>query len=232
MQKRTIGTVLIVVGAVGFVLMVVASGLFIWQTTQLRSNADDILIPMAGGLEDLDDELDTVDQLVTELLGVLSVETIVDLAGRVDELNLRIETIGGYIEVADRALAGLEAIPLLPIDIDDLRTELEGFDAGLATLNSQFGQVAGFILENQDVPEQIADGVTDAIGQLRTGIDAAQEQVADAGDAVDRWLVIGSVLTLVLLAWSIVGQVALILWGLHLRRVEKPSQSSTTASPA
>ena len=211
---------LIVIGAAGFVLMFIASGLFIWQASQIGAQADSVIVPVSGGLEDLQSELDTVEALVDEVLGVLPVETVVELAGRVDELTVRVETIAGYLVVADRALGAVEAIPFLPVDTVELRSQLDGLNQNLATLSTQFGDVASFIIANQDVPGEMAEGVTGAIDQLRAGLNAGQMQVDTIADAIDRWLVVGSALVIVLLVWSIVGQVALILLGRDLRKAE------------
>lgn len=220
MERRTVGTVLIVVGAVGFVLMVVASGLFIWQASQIGERADAVIVPLAGGLEDLQGELDTVDALVDDLLEVLPVATVVELAGQVAELTGRVETLAGYLVAADRALGAIEGIPFLPIDTTELRGQLDGLNQNLTTLTTEAGQVADFILANQDVPSEIAAGVTGAIDQLREGLNAGQMQLETIADAVDRWLVIASTLVIVLLIWSIVGQVALVLWGRQLRTAD------------
>jgi hypothetical protein len=220
MKRRTLGTILVVVGAIGLVVMTVASGLFLWQSSQVRTRADSVIVPVSGGLDDLQGELDTVDALVDELVAVLPVESVVELAGRIDELTARIETIGGYLVVADRALGAIEAIPFLPIDTEELRSQLDGLNQNLASLSAQFGEVASFILQNQDVPGDIAAGVTGAIDQLRAGLDAGQLQVENIAGAIDRWLVVGSILVVVLLLWSIVGQVALILWGRELRSTD------------
>lgn len=220
MQKQRAGAALIVAGAVGLVLMVVAAGLVIHQYGDIGSRADEVLDPLAGGIEDFQTELDRVEQLVDDLVEVLPTETVVHLAGQVNDFALGLGTLEGYLEGARRGVAALDGIPFLPIDLGDVTAQLKELDAGLASLTTQLEEVTRFILENRDVPAQIAEGLYSGIDEVRTGLDAAEAEVASVSDATDRWLVTVLVLTLVVLGWAIAGQITMILWGREKRRVE------------
>lgn len=219
MRQRRVGTALIVIGTIGLILMAVAAGLVVYQSWEVNDRADEILEPVAGAIQDFQAEVDTVEQLVDDLVEVLPTETVVDLAGQVSDFAARLATFQGYIDGAERGLVALDAIPFLPVDLGDVSAELAGLDEGLSTLTAQVEEVTSFILENQDVPAQIADGVYSGIDQLRTGLDTAEAEVASVSEAADRWLLLGVAMTLVLLAFGIVGQIAMILWGRDKRRL-------------
>ena len=219
MPQRGMGTALMVVGAAGLVLMLVAAGVVVYQSRDIDTRADEILEPIGGAIQDFQAEVDTVEQLVDDLVEVLPTETVVDLAGQVSDFAARLATFQGYIDGAKRGLVALDAIPFLPIDLSDVSAELQDLDEGLSTLTAQVDDITSFILENQEVPAQIADGVYSGIDQLRTGLDAAEAEIASASDVADRWLILGVAVTLVLLAFGIAGQIAMILWGREKRRL-------------
>lgn len=219
MPQRRMGTALMVVGAVGLVFMLVAAGLVVYQSRDFDTRADEILEPIGGAIQDFQAEVDTVEQLVDDLVEVLPTETVVDLARQVGDFAARLATFQGYIDGAERGLVALDAMPFLPIDLSDVSAELQDLDEGLSTLTAQVDDITSFILENQEVPAQIAEGVYSGIEQLRTGLDAAEAEIASASDAADRWLILGVAVTLVLLAFAIAGQIAMILWGREKRRL-------------
>lgn len=226
MPQRGMGTALMVVGAVGLVLMLVAAGLVVYQSRDIDTRADEILEPIGGAIQDFQAEVDTVEQLVDDLVEVLPIETVVDLAGQVSDFAARLATLQGYIDSAEGGLVALDAIPFLPIDLSDVSAELQDLDEGLSTLTAQVDDITSFILENQEVPAQIADGVYSGIDQLRTGLDAAEAEIASASDVADRWLILGAAVTLVLLAFGIAGQIAMILWGREKRRLAGDAATS------
>jgi hypothetical protein len=227
MRQRRVGTALIVIGTIGLVLMVVAAGLVVYQSRDVNDRADEILEPVAGAIQDFQAEVDTVEQLVDDLVEVLPTETVVDLAGQVSDFAARLAMFQGYIDGAERGLVALDAIPFLPVDLGDVSAELAGLDEGLSTLTAQVDEVTSFILENQDVPAQIADGVYSGIDQLRTGLDAAEAEIASVSDAADRWLLLGVAMTLVLLVFGIAGQIAMILWGRDKRQLSDDTSAAS-----
>ncbi len=234
-MKRTLGALLIVVGVVGLVLMLSAAAVTIHQGRTINQRADDILVPLAGGAQSFQEQLDATEQLVDELLAVVPTSTIVDLAGQLAELTTRLETLNGYLNTARQVVTGLDGLPFLPIDLSAIESDLDDLETGLATLTVRLEELSGLVLENQDVPAQIAAGVGEAINEVRTGIDNAQAEVGRISDAVDRWLVTGLVTVLVLLTFGVAGQVALIQLGRLQRRggessaAEGPDDAPTPA---
>jgi uncharacterized phage infection (PIP) family protein YhgE len=159
-----------------------------------------------------------VEELVAEFSGVLPADAVVDIALTLNELNTRLESVGGYLELARGATKALNAIPFIPVDLSGLNAELDGLEEGLNTLSSGLDQVTRFVLNNQDVPAQVEAGINEGLSQLRTGLEAAQNEVAQVDDAVQWWLNVGMAFTFILLSWGLVGQIGLIVYGLRLRR--------------
>ena len=107
--------------------------------------------------------------------------------------------------------------------------ELDVLEEGLNTLSSGLDQVTRFVLNNQDVPAKVEAGINEGLSELRTGLEAAQNEVAQVDDAVQWWLSVGMAFTFILLSWGLVGQIGLIVYGLRLRRKasdQVPAQST------
>ena len=229
MDDKNKGLAVVIFGSVGVLLVLVGIVFSIRLSIQAIDTADDIVAPFTTGLDKIDDQLTTVERLVAEFSGVLPAEAVVDIAQTLSELNTRLESVGGYLELARAATKALNAIPLIPVDLSGLSAELDGLEEGLNTLSSGLDQVTRFVLNNQDVPAQVEAGINEGLSQLRTGLEAAQNEVAQVDDAVQWWLNVGMAFTFILLFWGLVGQIGLIVYGLRLQRKasdQVPAQST------
>ncbi len=229
MDDKNKGLAVVIFGNVGVLLVLVGIVFSIRLSIQAIDTADDIVVPFTTGLDKIDAQLTTVERLVAEFSGVLPAEAVVDIAQTLSELNTRLESVGGYLELARAATKALNAFPLIPVDLSDLSAELDGLEEGLNTLSSGLDQVTRFVLNNQDVPAQVEAGINEGLSQLRTGLEAAQNEVAQVDDAVQWWLNVGMAFTFILLFWGLVGQIGLIVYGLRLQRKasdQVPAQST------
>ena len=105
------------------------------------SSPPGIVVPFTTGLDNIDAQLTTLERLVAEFSGVLPTETVVEIAQTLSELNTRIESVDGYLELARGAITALDANPFIPVDLKGLSVELDGLEEGLNTLSSGLDQV-------------------------------------------------------------------------------------------
>ena len=227
MTKKNWGLALMILGGIGVLLMLVGFVFAVGLSLQVNDTADEIVAPITTGLDTIDAQLTTVEKLVDEFSEVLTAEAIADLAQKLGEANVRLEGVGGYLDIARSAVAALDAIPFIPVDLTGLNDDLDGLEEGLLSLTSGLDQVTQFVLENQEVPAQVEAEVNAGLAQLRTGLTAAQQEVTDVDDAVQWWLGAGMVWTFAILLWGMLGQIGLIAFGLHLRRSEATPASTT-----
>jgi hypothetical protein len=225
--KKNGGIALVILGGIGGLLMLVAFVFAVRLSIQVNDTADEIVVPFTTGLDTIDAQLTTVENLVEEFSGVLPAEAVVDLAQKLGEVNARLENVGGYLDLAKTAVSALDAVPFIPVDLTGLDDELDGLEEGLRSLTSGLDQVTQFVLENQEVPAQVEAGVNAGLAQLRAGLTAAQQEVTDVDDAVQWWLGVGMVWTFAILLWGMLGQIGLIAFGLQLRRSEATPASIT-----
>ena len=227
MTKKNGGNALVILGGIGVLLMLVGFVFAVRLSLQVNDTADEIVAPITTGLNTIDAQLTTVEKLVDEFSEVLTAEAIADLAQKLGEANVRLEGVGGYLDIARSAVAALDAIPFIPVDLTGLNDDLDGLEEGLLSLTSGLDQVTQFVLENQEVPAQVEAEVNAGLAQLRTGLTAAQQEVTDVDDAVQWWLGVGMVWTFAILIWGMLGQIGLIALGLQLRRSEATPASTT-----
>jgi hypothetical protein len=225
--KKNGGIALVILGGIGVLLMLVGFVFAVRLSIQVNDTADEIVAPFTTGLDTIDAQLTTVEKLVDEFSGVVTAEAVADLAQKLGEANVRLEGVGGYLDIARSAVAALDAIPFIPVDLTGLNDDLDGLEEGLRSLTSGLDQVTQFVLENQEVPAQVEAGVNAGLAELRTGLTAAQQEVTDVDDAVQWWLGVGMVWTFAILLWGMLGQIGLIAFGLQLRRSEAAPASTT-----
>lgn len=227
MTKKNGGIALVILGGIGVLLMLVGFAFAVRLSLQVNDTADEIVAPITTGLDTIDAQLTTVEYLVDEFSEVLTTEVVADLAQKLGEANVRLEGVSGYLDIARSAVAALDAIPFIPVDLTGLNDDLDGLEEGLLSLTSGLDQVTQFVLENQEVPAQVVAGVNAGLTELRTGLTAAQQEVTDVDDAVQWWLGVGMVWTFAILLWGVLGQIALIAVGLQLRRSEAAPAGTT-----
>ena len=227
MTKKNGGIALVILGGIGVLLMLVGFVFAVRLSLQVNDTADEIVAPITTGLDTIDAQLTTVEKLVDEFSEVVTAEAVADLAQTLGEANVRLEGVGGYLDIARSAVAALDAIPFIPVDLTGLNDDLDGLEEGLRSLTSGLDQVTQFVLENQEVPAQVEAEVNAGLAQLRTGLTAAQQEVTDVDDAVQWWLGAGMVWTFAILLWGMLGQIGLIAFGLQLRRSEATPASTT-----
>ena len=227
MTKKNGGIALVILGGIGVLLMLVGFVFAVRLSLQVNDTADEIVAPITTGLDTIDAQLTTVEKLVDEFSEVVTAEAVADLAQTLGEANVRLEGVGGYLDIARSAVAALDAIPFIPVDLTGLNDDLDGLEEGLLSLTSGLDQVTQFVLENQEVPAQVEAEVNAGLAQLRTGLTAAQQEVTDVDDAVQWWLGAGMVWTFAILLWGMLGQIGLIAFGLQLRRSEATPASTT-----
>ena len=227
MTKKNGGIALVILGGIGVLLMLVGFVFAVRLSLQVNDTADEIVAPITTGLDTIDAQLTTVEKLVDEFSEVVTAEAVADLAQTLGEANVRLEGVGGYLDIARSAVAALDAIPFIPVDLTGLNDDLDGLEEGLRSLTSGLDQVTQFVLENQEVPAQVEAEVNAGLAQLRTGLTAAQQEVTDVDDAVQWWLGVGMVWTFAILFWGMLGQIGLIAFGLQLRRSEATPASTT-----
>ena len=227
MTKKNGGIALVILGSIGVLLMLVGFVFAVRLSLQVNDTADEIVAPFTTGLDTIDAQLTTVEKLVDEFSEVVTAEAVADLAQKLGEADARLEGVGGYLDIARSAVAALDAIPFIPVDLTGLNDDLDGLEEGLRSLTSGLDQVTQFVLENQEVPAQVEAEVNAGLAQLRTGLTAAQQEVTDVDDAVQWWLGAGMVWTFAILLWGMLGQIGLIAFGLQLRRSEATPASTT-----
>ena len=227
MTKKNGGLALVILGGIGVLLMLVGFVFAVRLSIQVKDTADEIVAPFTTGLDTIDAQLTTVEKLVDEFSEVVTAEAVADLAQKLGEADARLEGVGGYLDIARSAVAALDAIPFIPVDLTGLNDDLDGLEEGLRSLTSGLDQVTQFVLENQEVPAQVEAEVNAGLAQLRTGLTAAQQEVTDVDDAVQWWLGAGMVWTFAILLWGMLGQIGLIAFGLQLRRSEATPASTT-----
>lgn len=219
MQDKRLGRTLVVVGTVGAVLMTAAVILLIAATVRMSERVSAITDPAISGIEDIDSQLAAVDGLVGDFLMAFPEETVADLANRLSGLSVRLETIGGYIEVARRGLTAIDGIPFLPVDLGAVSAELDGLDEDLAVFKDLLADVTRIVQNNQELPQQVAEAVGSGVSKLRVGLENARSEIGAVSDAVSWWLNGGLVIAAALLVWGIGGQFAAIALG---RRMQGP----------
>ncbi len=227
MTKKNGGIALVILGGIGVLLMLVGFVFAVGLSLQVNDTADEIVAPITTGLDTIDAQLTTVEKLVDEFSEVVTAEVVADLAQTLGEANVRLEGVGGYLDIARSAVAALDGIPFIPVDLTGLNDDLDGLEEGLRSLTSGLDQVTQFVLENQEVPAQVEAEVNAGLAQLRTGLTVAQQEVTDVDDAVQWWLGAGMVWTFAILLWGMLGQIGLIALGLQLRRSEATPASTT-----
>ena len=227
MTKKNGGIALVILGGIGVLLMLVGFVFAVGLSLQVNDTADEIVAPITTGLDTIDAQLTTVEKLVDEFSEVVTAEVVADLAQTLGEANVRLEGVGGYLDIARSAVAALDGIPFIPVDLTGLNDDLDGLEEGLRSLTSGLDQVTQFVLENQEVPAQVEAEVNAGLAQLRTGLTVAQQEVTDVDDAVQWWLGAGMVWTFAILLWGMLGQIGLIVLGLQLRRSEATPASTT-----
>ena len=227
MTKKNGGIALVILGGIGVLLMLVGFVFAVGLSLQVNDTADEIVAPINTGLDTIDAQLTTVEKLVDEFSEVVTAEVVADLAQTLGEANVRLEGVGGYLDIARSAVAALDGIPFIPVDLTGLNDDLDGLEEGLRSLTSGLDQVTQFVLENQEVPAQVEAEVNAGLAQLRTGLTVAQQEVTDVDDAVQWWLGAGMVWTFAILLWGMLGQIGLIVLGLQLRRSEATPASTT-----
>ena len=227
MTKKNGGIALVILGGIGVLLMLVGFVFAVGLSLQVNDTADEIVAPINTGLDTIDAQLTTVEKLVDEFSEVVTAEVVADLAQTLGEANVRLEGVGGYLDIARSAVAALDGIPFIPVDLTGLNDDLDGLEEGLRSLTSGLDQVTQFVLENQEVPAQVEAEVNAGLAQLRTGLTVAQQEVTDVDDAVQWWLGAGMVWTFAILLWGMLGQIGLIALGLQLRRSEATPASTT-----
>ena len=227
MTKKNGGIALVILGGIGVLLMLVGFVFAVRLSLQVNDTADEIVAPITTGLDTIDAQLTTVEKLVDEFSEVVTAEAVADIAQKLGEVDARLEGVGGYLDIARSAVAALDAIPFIPVDLTGLNDDLDGLEEGLRSLTSGLDQVTQFVLENQEVPAQVEAEVNAGLAQLRTGLTAAQQEVTDVDDAVQWWLGAGMVWTFAILLWGMLGQIGLIAFGLQLRRSEATPASTT-----
>jgi hypothetical protein len=224
--KKNGGIALVILGGIGVLLMLVGFVFAVRLSLQVNDTADEIVAPITTGLDTIDAQLTTVEKLVDEFSEIVTAEAVADLAQKLGEANARLEGVGGYLDIARSAVAALDAIPFIPVDLTGLNDDLDGLEEGLRSLTSGLDQVTQFVLKNQEVPAQVEAEVNAGLAQLRTGLTAAQQEVADVDDAAQWWLGAGMVWTFAILLWGMLGQIGLIAFGLQLRRSEATHAST------
>ncbi len=227
MTKKNGGIALVILGGIGVLLMLVGFVFAVGLSLQVNDTADEIVAPINTGLDTIDAQLTTVEKLVDDFSEVVTAEVVADLAQTLGEANVRLEGVGGYLDIARSAVAALDGIPFIPVDLTGLNDDLDGLEEGLRSLTSGLDQVTQFVLENQEVPAQVEAEVNAGLAQLRTGLTVAQQEVTDVDDAVQWWLGAGMVWTFAILLWGMLGQIGLIALGLQLRRSEATPASTT-----
>ena len=227
MTKKNGGIALVILGGIGVLLMLVGFVFAVGLSLQVNDTADEIVAPINTGLDTIDAQLTTVEKLVDDFSEVVTAEVVADLAQTLGEANVRLEGVGGYLDIARSAVAALDGIPFVPVDLTGLNDDLDGLEEGLRSLTSGLDQVTQFVLENQEVPAQVEAEVNAGLAQLRTGLTVAQQEVTDVDDAVQWWLGAGMVWTFAILLWGMLGQIGLIALGLQLRRSEATPASTT-----
>ena len=173
MTKKNGGIALVILGGIGVLLMLVGFVFAVRLSLQVNDTADEIVAPITTGLDTIDAQLTTVEKLVDEFSEVVTAEAVADLAQTLGEANVRLEGVGGYLDIARSAVAALDGIPFIPVDLTGLNDDLDGLEEGLRSLTSGLDQVTQFVLENQEVPAQVEAEVNAGLAQLRTGLTAA-----------------------------------------------------------
>lgn len=222
LRTARLGVALQVVGIIGLVVMVAAIGVTIHQTVDIDNRADDVLLPMSGGLEDLDAQLATVSQLWVDILEAIPAESTEDLAETVTELTATLERAGELIETARRGLEAVDGIPFLPVDTAEMMAQLGSLEESLAFVLPLLEEASVFLSADEAGAQDVIDGVSSGLIEIGVGLDAAQSEVASISGAVDRWLVAGTGITLLLLLWGIAGQIGLIVLGSRMRGADEP----------
>lgn len=190
----------------------------IWLTFQVRAYSEDVLIPFSNGLEQLDDQLLTAENLVEDLAGVIPPGSIENLANRVGEIGSRLESLQVYVDLASAGIDALGSVPFFQSDLEKAAGALASLETDLAGLMTRLDEVEQFLLENQAVPTSLRSGVTSALSKLRVGLDNSQNTVDAVDRSVDTWLNLARFVSTTIFLWGIAGQVGLIILGSRIRK--------------